>query len=311
MNFQEWEEVVSCLPNDRTLFSYFKDQYAVYLLERQIERGHNKIAELRRSCWKKLLDKPLIKGILSECGDGTLRMEHLWGVGLPDASRYVLTLGRWGDRYSYPWGQTSRPGVNLVLQLNMPNYIDRDFQTLVGSPVNDVVPYSHPYSNKRPVTLAWARIDFDFTTNELLIEEIQSDLIRILDRLKRRALLSAQRTGDICQWGDKTINPYAVAHYCDQLLNGQKKLWAEAMLAAALWFAQKELGFGRVYYHTYETSVVMKNIRGAGPPRSLYTDLPEQFCFVRTDSGPEFILADRQARRSYKKMQKAEWYLIN
>lgn len=310
MDLQQWEEIIACLPTDRTLFTYFKDQYAVYLLEQQLRDGRCSIKKLRASPLRKLLEKPLIKQVLRDCGDGELKEQQLWMLGVPDASQYVLTLGKWGEHFSYRWGQTSRPGVNLVLQLNLPNQIDSVFQALMGCPISDITPFSHPYSDKRPATLAWARLDLDFRTGELLIEEIQSDLIRIVARLKQRALASGPIDGHYCHWGARRINREAAIRFCDDLLIRQKNLWAEAMLAASLWFAQKELGLHRIFYHTYETGCLVKNIHQRRPPRSLYTELPEQFCFTRTRQAPEFILANHQARRRIRKAADAEWYLL-
>ena len=52
----------------------------------------------------------------------------------------------------------------------------------------------------------------------------------------------------------------------------------------------EELGLERVFYHTYASGSRLKRIGGVNPPRSLYTDLPRQFCFRLTHNGPGFIL---------------------
>ncbi len=44
------DEVMGCLPKELTLFWYFKDRYAPYLLEKELEnKGPRTIGELKRS----------------------------------------------------------------------------------------------------------------------------------------------------------------------------------------------------------------------------------------------------------------------
>ena len=73
-----------------------------------------------------LLQKPIVKNALALAGDGLLAQEHLdlqWPLSL---ETYVLTLARWGEGAG-SWEQTSRPGSNLVLQLNFSRGHDRAY----------------------------------------------------------------------------------------------------------------------------------------------------------------------------------------
>ena len=71
--------------------------------------------------------------------------------------------------------------MNLVLQLNFNSSQIRALRRLTGGEQRTFNPLDHPVCRpghpRYRETLAWARIDFDFETNEALIEEIQSDWV--------------------------------------------------------------------------------------------------------------------------------------
>ena len=311
MDEQQAEEIIACLPSERTLFPYFKDQYAVYLLQQYLQNTEsNDIQSIKQSRIKKLLDKPFLKETLKNSGNGMLesvQLEQLWPM---QTEQYVLTLGRWGHKKRYSWNQTSRPGVNLVLQLNLSNQFDKMFRAMSGCELNRLTTSRHPKSSKRSATLAWARLDMDFTTGEILIEEIQSDLIRDLERTYKRALAAKDSSEVRIYWSRTKLDRDKLMASCQQLIDAQQKIWSEAMMAATLWFVQQELGFSKVYYHTFDTGKVMKKIIGCAPPRSLYTDLPEKFCFEITKQAPQFIVKDSYAKRRLKAVNNPQWFLL-
>ena len=305
------EEVIACLPEERTQFSYFRDRYAVYLLKLYLGTAESlDIRSLKSSPVRKLLERPVVFELLKKAGNGLLiaeQLECLWPI---ETEQYVLTVGRWGHSNRYDWSQTSRPGSNLVLQLNLNNHLNTAFRSISGCDLNRVTTACHPRSHKRSATLAWARLDVDFTTGEILIEEIQSDLIRDLERIYQCA--QSSRFGEYmpifrCQ---TRVNRKRVAAYCAQVLASQKRIWAEAMMTATLWFAYEELGFRKIFYHTFETGRVMKRIGGNPPPRSLYTDLPERFCFQKTRQPPQFVVQDSKANRRLKAVKNPMWYML-
>lgn len=305
------EEIIACLPEGRTRFSYFRDQYAVYLLKRYLRTAESRyIYGIKQSRLKKLLDRPVVSDLLRCSGSGALeaeRLEYLWPT---ESEQYVLTIGRWGHKSQYSWNQTSRPGVNLVLQLNLSNQLNEVFRLISGCDLNWVTASCHPKSHKRPATLAWARLDMDFNTGEVLIEEIQSDLIRDLERLYRRAQAEPLMEEIHISRCGTAVSRKSVAVCCAEIIASQKKIWSEAMMTAALWFAHEELGVRRIFYHTFETGRVMKRIHGNAPPRSLYRDLPEKFCFQKTKQPPQFIVNDSQAYRRLKAVENPMWYLL-
>jgi hypothetical protein len=305
------EEIIACLPSERTQFGYFKDQYALYLLKRYLQAGSNsQINSLRQSRVKKLLERPVVKDVLKNTGKGVLELAQLEQVWPTAMEHYVLTLGCWGDKSRYSWNQTTRPGVNLVLQLNLNNQFEGMFKRLAGCALNQLTTSHHPKSHKRSATLAWARLDLDFVTGEVLIEEIQSDLIRDLEYAYKRAVNESSTGPMRIYWSRERLERNRVASACHVVLQAQKKIWAEAMLAATLWFVHCELGFNTIYYHSFDTGRVMKKIPGTAPPKSLYTDLPEKFCFEVTRCAPQFIVENPQALRRLKSVMKPQWYLL-
>lgn len=304
------DEVIACLPQQRTLFHYFKGQYAFFLLSYAIKEKSS-VSDIKQSAFKNLLNQPDVKSLLAYQGNGTLvpeLFEHAW----KDSSQpFVLTIDKWGMHDNWQV-QTTRKGCNLVLQLNFSEQHNRAYQRLV-KPKSDYIfnYYAHPVMDrdKRDLyrdTLAWARIDFDLESGEALIEEIQSDWVR-----RVRYCLQGLKRGtkpwymDWCQCRTEDFVTYA-----EQVLAPFDSLWSEAMLSATIHFIYKELGISRIYYHTYETGQKLKQIFGNAPPRSLYSDLPRKFCFQMTDEDPGFIQNDRFFIRKKRNLKQVAWYKL-
>jgi hypothetical protein len=311
MELELANEIMDCLPTSRTLFRYTKDQYAIYLLQRLInDSGFKTLSQLKQSSCKQLLEKPSVKTLLGRCGTDVLYQWQLENACAKDINNYVLTLGKWGCAKNYSWNQTSRPGCNLVLQLNLPESLDARFKALAGCAMNKITSSNHPQSRKRSATLAWSRLDVDLNSGQVLIEEIQSDLIRELDWVKGFAIRSKSGDEKYFEWLNTKIHRQQMVQYCDAILSTQKKIWTEAMMAATLWFIHKELGLNRIFYNSFDTGNSMKGISYIKPPRSLYTDLPEKFCFRLTQEAPSFISEDKKAKNRLRKIKYLQWYLL-
>lgn len=305
MKKREAEETIACLPNDRTLFYYFKDKYALSLLAYAAADGVS-VNRIRLSPFAQLLQKPIVKRVLAEAGDGVLSQSHVNGVWSDEAECYVLTLGLWGDEplrgVRYVYRQTSRPGFNLVLQLNFSNKHDRTYTRLIKPRERHPFEFEgHPIHGSQYRTLAWARIDVEFETGEALIEEIQSDWIGLVTT--GRGVFETVETD---HWGQARMRQHFFERFdCDAemldsyvatALKPHLRMWDEATLAAAISFIRDELGFRTIYYHSFESGVQLKGICGRQPPRSLYTDLPRRFCFQKADGLPKFLRRGRWAR---------------
>lgn len=249
--------------------------------------------------------------MLTAQGNGRLSPALFADQWQPSSQPFVLTVDRWGDDNKWHY-QVTRPGCNLVLQLNFSEQHNRQYQKLVKPEDEFIFNYSgHPVMErgKRRLfrnTLAWARIDFDFERGEALIEEIQSDWVR-----RVQACLNGIRRGitpwylDYCD-----CNPERFELYMERVFAPFVALWAEAMLSAAIHFIRAELGIGDIYYHTHEAGQKLKRVDCGAPPRSLYSELPRKFCFQRTDEDPSFIKQDRTFIRKRRKVKQVEWYRL-
>ncbi|MEO1293996.1 MAG: hypothetical protein AAFV62_14430, partial [Pseudomonadota bacterium] len=136
-------------------------------------------------------------------------------------------------------------------------------------------------------------LDVDLASNEALIEEVQTDWLRLAAaRLKYFAenTPEGEQPEDIAR--RKRLD--RARAYVNEVLKPHEKLWDKAMLTATLSFLKDELGLKTVYIHDADCGAKIKNISGRLPPRSLYTKLPKSFCFEPTQDGPQF-LADNQS----------------
>ncbi len=297
MKLNDIKDIMDCLPAGRTKFYYFKDRYALLLLRYIVGKGRA-IHDLKQSRFNRLIRKPVVQKMIKAAGDGRLTADTLRSVWPKHYHCYRLTLGIWGDRNRDArfYNQTSRPGWNLVLQLNFSGRHNREYyRMLKPSEPHPFHAYGHPISGKGEHTLAWARIDMDLDTDEALIEEVQTDWIRralwsrkYLNYYEKRSSPKPRYVpGYVKNLG---CNSKVLSQYIDITLKPHIRLWDEAMLASAIWFLKEEIGIGKIYYHTFQFGCRVKRISGSKPPRSLYTKLPDRFCFRKTSQTPTFLV---------------------
>lgn len=299
MNIVDLKDVIECLGKHRRLEYYYPDKYGVALLLSLM--GNNEsvaVSEVKQSPFAKLLKVSSVRDILSSAGSGYLNRRHLEEYFADEYETFVLTLSSWGSRDEYLWDQLSRPGGNLVLQLN---FNGEHQQVLNRYQVNgdSFKSYFHPCHRKRN-TVAWARVDFDLSTGEALIEEVQSDWLSEANQHFNKAKhAKARGDSEYKLWG-RTYSVSSMGLYSQLVVKQYAKLWSEVMLHSTIRLLVDEIGIRRIYYHTFETGCWMKRIEGTGPPKSLYTALPKKFCFSPIDRGPEFILNDKHAAKRIK-----------
>ncbi len=309
------DEIIACLPKDRTLFRYARNDYALMLLSRYVGKGM-KIIDLRQSPFGKLLEKPAIRNLLADIGGGSVSGDVFDYVYVKDRQDFLLTIGRWNEGRSR-YNQTSRNDGNLVLQLNFSRGHDGKFERLIGREKTDRFKcYSHPVlregeRNYYRHTMAWVRMDVDFEMDEVLIEEVQTDWLRYAKGLLRRFMRcdGCQRTCTNREANQKTLQ--ALKDYVGEILAPYFQYWDEAALMAAIKFAVDELGIEKIYYHTFDTGNVLKGMWSSHPPRSLYTDLPRKFCFELTDESPRMFVNSTAAKRKLRKARDPRWYRLN
>jgi len=325
-------EIIACLPNDRTVFRYAQDDYAVMLLSHYAGCG-KRITDIKRSPYGGLLEKPAIKSLIAGCGHGVLTqtdVNYVYASATAntyanDRQNFVLTLGKW-DRDHPCFSQTTSNSANLVLQLNFNMGHDRLFHRLIGNDEVDYFKYDgHPVLSRRVPqpkegqeggvrryrnTLGWARMDLDFDTGEVLIEEIQNDWLRRARRyLKMMTTYIANNPDYKNKLGIKSTAE-TIEHYVKQILRPFYHLWDEAILSAVITFCIEELGIKRVYYHTFDTGNRLKKITGRYPPKSLYSSLPKKFCFTVTDDVPAFLAKSKAVKRKLKRVKNPHWHAL-
>ena len=299
MKTKELREVIACLPKERTLYRYAKDDYAFRLLSR-VAGNYTTLGELRKSSFGKLLEKPTVKEWMAGYSSAHW-FGPAFGGGRVRQQDYVLTVDEWGDDDStWVWDQTSRRGKSLVLQLNLSRRHQMALKNLLNGDPGDPFHFSiHPGQTGQNATLAWARIDFDLESGDALIEEIQSDRIRdVHDLMTTQPCRSCRRI----HFGNYRLDRKRVERFWAQEMSHHSGIWAEAMLMAAVDFLFKEIGVRRVFYHTFETGCYLKGIEGKPPPRSLYTTLPKKFCFRETSEMPEFLDRARHKKRRLREL---------
>lgn len=286
------EEVMACLPKGRTLFPYSRNDFALRQL-RYLLKEPTPIHVLKKSSLAPLLHNPAVRQLSAGLWNSTLDPSLIPpSQPIPPETTYRLGISRWGFGRRGWWGlmeQHSRPGFSLVLQLNLGKDVARRFRSCI---LNDADPFQvscHPVRSGCHPTLAWCRIDLDFETGEVLIEEIQSDLVRDFRCLEKRAREFRSQGRAAFHFYDAKIGTSQFLEAWESRLKEQARVWPEAMLSAALEFITKELGIRDIYLHSHESGKKLKKIRGSGPPRSLYTDLPKRFCFSTTKNPPEFL----------------------
>ena len=190
--------ILQVLP-ERMNYPYYADREGVWLLARRMG-GDTQVRTLRQGDCARYLDRPVLRPLVAGCG-GLLRtcdvaaladagqadpkglnpaarqaLERIWAGPWQD---FELTLASWGTGNEW-WTQTSRRGGNLVLQLGFPS----DHAVLMGRFLGkagrkDFEFDAHPIRTLGRPTLAWARLDIDFASGSALIEEVQSDWLRL------------------------------------------------------------------------------------------------------------------------------------
>ena len=289
---------------ERMTYPYYADRESAWLLARRMA-GDTCVRELRQGTCARYLDRPLLRPLVAGCG-GMLRQADV--DALADAGRlpanglgpaalraleqawagpwhdFELSLASWGTGNEW-WTQTSRRGGNLVLQMGFPS----DHAVLMGRYLGQAVRKdfefdAHPIRTSGRPTLAWARLDIDLDSGTALIEEVQSDWLRLV----------REEAQWIAQHEPRSRQLRNAQAYDAALRQAYGKLWPRAMLLAALMLLRDELGIGTVYMHMPETGVRLKRIGGLAPPRSLYSALPKSFGFATTCEAPEFLQKKRR-----------------
>ena len=149
----------------------------------------------------------------------------------------------------------------------------------------------------------------DFETNEALIEEVQTDWLRYLVDCSINRKVAIKQSEPSFYYAGIELSVDKFVYYLAEM-EKHKVMWSEAVLNAAINFVFDELGIRRIFFHSFETGVILKGIKCTKPPKSLYTDLPKKFCFEGVDAGPEFIRKDKKAKRHLKAIKNPQRFTM-
>ena len=319
MTFNEYLSLRRIFVREYIGYSYFKDQYALQLLQYQIEkkqlRDGIKISDIKNGKLGFLTEKKPFKKLSAGSGNNRITHSDLKYFESDERLDFNISFRTWGDfkpHRKVEWRQTTRPGFSWVLQLNFDQMHDVSYHKLIKQIEGHPFRYlSHPVCPNNRLTMAWARLDFDLDTGELLIEEIQNDWIREAHNLYKNLVKSQKKYKKRFEnhWffeNTKADMP-SFKKYLDEVLIDYKNIWDEAIMSAAIWFSVKELGISDIYIHTHEGGKLLKN---CNPPRSLYSKLPRRFGFKKTDVAPVFIQNCHYLKKTLRK-NKIEWWRLS
>lgn len=310
------QQTISSTPKP---YNYYRDKYALQLLKYHV-KNQVKINELKSSRYQGLLGKQVVNDMIKACSHGVLYSEalqsHYQNNWEEEGKGFNYTVSKWGEYVSHrndSWNQTSRPGYNLVLQLNFDDWHNCKYHQLVKNEYggDPFIFCSHPVAEQRHFTMAWARLDIDLDCGEVLIEEIQNDWLREVISLKKALGIKRESQTKWLKkhWFFKYSDTQKFIQYAEFTAQYQK-IWQEAILSLAIQFAKEELGIDTVYYHQFDSGNKLKGLEhGSKPPKSLYTHLPKRFCFEQTREAPEFIKKEKYLRKKLKNNDLSWWKL--
>ena len=316
MQKEQVKEVIACLGDQRRVFRYFRDRYCIDLIEIEMTRRHQtemKVAELKACGLNRYVQKTIVADMLKRCANGFVSKCDLQAMWQANALPLLVEMAVWGNA-ERGWDQTSRNQSNLTLRLNFDQQHDAQYQRLI-EPRRDSGPFEywwHPINTHNRRTMSWVRMDIDFDTDEVLIEEIQNDWLRSSSaiwqhiqkaRNKYPTVIPQDINPDICGSFEN------LRYYVEVVLAPYRQIWAEASMLAALRFVHDELGISTVFYHSYETGIKLKRVVGK-PPRSIYTQLPKRFGFTETHEPPELLRRHKFAKRCVKAIDSPYWYRL-
>lgn len=299
-------------------YYYFKDRHVIDKILR-LGTDQIEVPRLKKSKYAQWLNKPILAELIRK-NHGSLSRNDLESL-LPKGTNYFnITFSKWGEearRYKKDkWYQISRAGYGLVLQLNFSMSHNHQFFKLLKP--NDwgkeaFACTSHPIAENRFITMAWSRLDIDFETGELLIEELQNDWLRNLERTyKRISSCTEEGRSHELYWSGFSCSFSQFKTYFN-LMKSYREIWSEALLHASVQFATKELGMDTVWMHTYESGNMFKELPNSSlPPKSLYTQLPKKYGFEKTAEAPLFLKQEAGLKAYVRKAakQKIAWHRL-
>lgn len=310
MNKNQWAEVVEVLGQEAKPYHFFPEKYAWDHLNRVTQGQPKKVNALRKEGYGWLLQKPEVKKRMAEFPDGIIDPAQGYSQ-YPKVSLHVnSTLSKWGtERAGYRKDfQLSRTGYHLVLQMNVARSLSLAYRKKVQ--YRDHLPnyFTHPVS-KQWDTLAWARLDFDLEGQSVLIEEVQSDMVREMRWIERKSQNKRySASSEERQLGNR------MKLFLDHDFWAYEQYWQECLMALVIQFIDQELGFRSAFMHQWASGCAIKGIQlHMGPPKSLYSRLPKRMGFRKTDERPDCLynLGSKKDHVLEATLAKSSWWKLS
>jgi len=270
MNNEEIRYIKRCIDTPLT-FQYSEGTFAKILLDYATE-NEQKIADIKKTKFGYLLNKPSIKKIVAQCGNGLLNKDLL-------------------KEKNCIYYQVSRPQKSLVLQVNFGGDHDSIFYSLFAKKHRQFFNCDLHAGHAKRNSLGWIRIDLDLELGEALIEEVQTDWMKTVYEL-RSELKDENSSHPLV-----VKRPRACASYVNYML-ARYKAWDEILLSSAIRFLKEEIGLNTIWYHTFEGGKFYKMMPDYSlPPKSLYTTLPKKMGFELVNEIPKILMECKELRR--------------
>jgi hypothetical protein len=314
LEVNELEEIFS----DPIKYYYYQDKYLVDLV---VEKGGSeeyvKTGQLKGSFAEKLLQKEWFKKEFSSNNGGIgIKLSDLESYWPEHTLEFDISVANWGENpkkhQKDTWFQTSRSGYNLVLQVNLNQEHFKLYNSWLkprwhGEGIFNCT--CHPVSEKQ-ITLGWIRLDIDFETDEVLIEEIQTDWLREINSLAKKLKNDNDNKHKKILQNESVDGQLADFWKYYNYMQPVSKIWDELFMSIALWFAKKELQIQNVWMHTFESCLLFKDQNYSKPPRSIYSKLPKRMGFVLSDKAPLFLMREIYLKRYFRKAKKdsVKWF---
>lgn len=100
MKRDEVSEIIACLGGERIIYHYFKDRYCLDMLGLAMDTQHQDflaVSDIKSSDLKRYIQKPAIKSMLQNCGNGQLHKSDLATLWPCELLPLRMELSVWGE----------------------------------------------------------------------------------------------------------------------------------------------------------------------------------------------------------------------
>jgi len=157
----------------------------------------------------------------------------------------------------------------------------------------------HPYS---PSQIGWARIEISPDKEYMLVDEIQTDHMNSIFKMKKRDFKTEEAR--IKVRNDNNLTDEQLDTYLPKLQSILKDF--PNIASNAVQKFAKANGIKKIFWHTYESGV---NLKGNEPPPSFYTSVPKENLYLPSSERPfglEGEFFEKEAKKAYLRYKLAK-----